>query len=142
MFQNAGESIKSLSKCHWYGIFQLGTSHLNNVCKLRSFLSESLDQCCKVFHQFKMGIIQTNVNGCRIRVIGRLRTIDVIVGRAVLVLSACVSHQFQCNHFIGIHVGSGSGPSLNHIYRELVMMFSFQYFFTSLQYGIRLFLSQ
>ena len=28
------------------------------------------------------------------------------------------------------------------VYRELVMMFSFQYFFTSLQYGIRLFLSQ
>ena len=42
------------------------------------------------------------------------------------------------DYLIGVHVGSGSGSALNHIYRELFMMLAFKYFLTSFKNSIRL----
>ena len=92
-----------------------------------------------------MCIVQANMNGCRISIIGRLRTVHMVIRRAVLILSALMSHQFQRtigNHFISIHVGGSSGSALNHVHRKLVVILSFQYFFTGFEDSIRLFFRQ
>ena len=63
--------------------------------------------------------------GCRISVVGRLRTIYVVVRRAVCVISSFVSHKFQStigDYFVGIHIGACAGSALNHIYRELFVV--------------------
>ena len=65
--------------------------------------------------------------GCRISVVGGLRTIYVVVRRAVCVIATFVSHKFQStigNYFVGIHIGACAGSALNHIYRELVVVFA------------------
>ena len=144
MWQNTCKAIKGLPKSHRYGIFQLGTPHFDDMCKLIRFLPERLDQNLQMLNQFQMSIIQSNVNGCRISIVGRLWTVDVIVRRTELIFSPLMPHQFQCpvgNHFIGIHVSGRTGSSLNHIYRELLVMLSFEYFFTGSQDSIRLFFS-
>ncbi len=44
-------------------------------------------------------------------------------------------HQLQStigDNFVGIHIGSSSGTSLNHVNGELVVMFACQYLFASL----------
>ena len=85
------------------------------------------------------------MDGSRIGIVGGLRTVDVVIGRTILILSAFMSHQFEGTigyHLVGIHVGGSSGSTLNHVYRELVVMFAFQNFFTCMENGICLFFSQ
>ena len=142
MFKNTRKPVEGLSESHWYGIFQLGTSHFDDMRKLTSFLPESLYQHFEMLNQFQMSVIESNVDGGGISIVGRLRAVDMIVRRTVLILSALMPHQFQCpvgNHFIDIHVRGSTRASLNHIYGELFVMLSFKYFFTSSQDSIRLF---
>ena len=85
------------------------------------------------------------MNSGRISIISRLGTVHMVIGRAILVFSAPVPHQFQCtvgNHLIGIHIRSRSGTTLNHIDRKLFMMLTFKNFLTSFQYGVCLFFCQ
>ena len=77
--QNAGKSVECLSESHGHSIFQLRTSHFNDVFKRFGFALERIDQLLKMFHKFKVSIIHSYMYGGRISVIGGLRAIDVIV---------------------------------------------------------------
>ena len=46
------------------------------------------------------------------------------------------------DHFVGIHVGGGPCPTLDHIYDEMFMVFSSQDFVTGRADGYHLFLGQ
>ena len=92
MPENACKAVESLSECHRYGVFQLGTPHFDDMGKFCCFLAERFNQYLKMFYQFEVGVVQSDVNGGRISVIGRLRTVHMIVGRTVLILPSLMSH--------------------------------------------------
>ena len=83
---------------------------------------------------------------CRgIGVVGRLRTVHVVVGRTVFIFAVFVTHDFEgavSYHLVGVHVGGGSGASLNHINRELIVIFAIDDFLTCLFDGLGLLFCQ
>ena len=104
--------------------------------KFFSFLLERVNKLFIMFFQFQVCIIHSDMDTCRISIIGRLRTINVIVWRAVLVFSAFVSHEFKSTvgyYFVGVHVYCRACASLNHVNRKLLMMLTFNDFITGLQ---------
>ena len=145
ILKDTGKTIERLSERHRHRIFQLGAPHLDHMCKLFALSSESIDHLLKMFHQFEVRIIHTDMNSGRISVIGRLRTVNMIIGRTILIFPTFMSHQLECAvgyNLVGIHVGGSSGSTLDHVYRELVMMLPFQNFFTCTKNGICLLFGQ
>ena len=64
----------------------------------------------------------------RICVVRGLRAVHMVVRRAVLVFTPLMPHQLQGtvgDYLIRIHIRSGTRSTLDHIHRELVMMFTF-----------------
>ena len=65
--------------------------------------------------------------GRGIGVVGALGAVHMVVGRAELVFSLPVSHEFQGpvgDDLVGVHVHGGAGAALHHVHRELVPKFS------------------
>ena len=122
------KSIERLSESHGNSIFQLRTSHFNDVFKRFGFALERIDQLLKMFHKFEVSIIHTYMYGGRISVIGGLRAIDGSFGEQYW-YSPFMSHDFKRAigyYLIGIILVVVPAP-LNHVYRELLVVLAFEY---------------
>ena len=107
------------------------------------FLTERSDKSLEMFYQFKVSIIQTDMYSCRISVVCRL--VNSVVRRAELIFSSLMTHQLKStvgNNFVGVHVGSSTCTALNHVYRELVVVFPVKNFLTCFYDSVSLFFSQ
>ena len=94
-----------------------------------------------MLHQLVVSEVHADVYGSRVSVVGRLRAIHMVVWRAILVFAALVTHDFESaigNYLIGIHVGGGAGAALNHVYREVIVMFAIENLAACLHYGLSL----
>ena len=88
---------------------------------------ESVDKALEVFYQFLVRIDKGDLEGRGIRIVGRLRAVDVVVGREGLVVAFFLAQGFEGDvgdDLIGIHVGRGAGSALDHIDGELIVEFS------------------
>ena len=117
--------MESLAQSHRHGVFELRAAHLEDIGELRSLLFEGFDQLLQVLDQLQMRSVHTQVNSRRVGVVGRLRTVHVVVGRAVLVFAVLMAHDLQRavgDHFVGVHVGRRTGTALDHIHGECVVV--------------------
>ena len=122
--QGGGKTAEGLSKGHGDGVLQLGAAHLDDVGKLLGFLVEGVDHLLQMGHEGKVFETHGHVDGAGVGVVGALRGVDNVVGRAVLVFAALVAHTFKCkvgDYFVGSHVGAGAGTALYHVDGELVV---------------------
>ena len=63
------------------------------------------------------------MHGAGIGVVGGLGHVDVVVGVAVLILAALVTHELEGavgDDLIGIHVHAGAGAALHHVDGEVM----------------------
>ena len=89
--------------------------------------------------------IEAEMNGRRISIVGRLRTVDMVVGREILIFTSLMTHDLKGtvgDHFIGVHVGGCAGTTLDHIDGELVEILSIHYLAACLRYGVVLLVGQ
>ena len=78
---------------------------------------------------------ETELERCRIGIVGRLREVHMVIGVAILVFALIVAHYLQCtvgNHFVYVHVGRCSCTALDKVNRELVNKCTLHNLFTSL----------
>ena len=93
--QDARKAVESLAEGHRYGVLQLRAAHLEHVGELFALAGKGGDQLHEVFAQFEVRGIKSEVDRRRVGVVGRLRAVDMVVGRAVLVFAARVPHDLQ-----------------------------------------------
>ena len=113
--------MEGLPEGHGNGILQLRATHLEHVGELLALAVECLDEGHEVLPQFEVRGVESQMDGRRIGVVGRLRAVDVVVGRAVLIFTAVVTHNLQRtvgNHLVGVHVRRRAGAALNHVHGE------------------------
>ena len=70
---------ESLPQCHRNRILELSTSHLQDVLELNCLSLERLDEKFVVLKELLVSCIKTEMNGCRICVVCRLRTVDMVI---------------------------------------------------------------
>ena len=98
-----------------------------------------------MLHELLVGCIKTEMDSCRICIIGRLRTVYMVVWRTILILAGLVSHYLESTigyDFICIHVCSRSRSTLDHIYRELIVELAFKNLMACLCDSLVLFVCQ
>ena len=69
----------------------------------------------------------------RIHIIGRLRSVHVVIGVDVPIVPVFKAQRFQRkigNHFIRIHVCRGACAALDHVHDEMLVMVTCQQFVT------------
>jgi hypothetical protein len=69
----------------------------------------------------------------------------MVVRRTILILSRLVAHDLKRtigNNLVCIHIGCGTGTSLNHVYRKLLMMLAGEDLLTCLRYSSKLIVCQ
>ena len=119
--EHAGKAVEGLAEGHRHGILQLRAAHLQHVGELLALAVEGGDQLHEVLPQLEVRGIEPQVDGRRVGVVGRLRAVDVVVGRAVLVLAAAMAHDLERavgDHLVGVHVRRGAGAALDHVHGE------------------------
>ena len=139
------ETAESLSQSHRHGILKLGASHLDDVLEFLGLGGEGVHKRCEMRLEALHLDIETYVDGGRISVVGGLRTVHMVVGRAVLVLAALVAHDFQRtvgDDLVGVHVGRSAGASLYHVYGEMLEVLAVHYLAACLREGDELFVGQ
>ena len=113
-----------MSKSHRHSILQLGTSHFDHISELFSFSAESIGKCLYMLYQNFIHIEYCKLDSSRVGIIGRLRTIYMVIGVAVYIVSFFEAKNFQStvsDYLVSIHVHRSTSSSLEHVYRELVM---------------------
>ncbi len=126
VLEDAGEAVERLTEGHGHGVFELRAAHLQDVGELLGLAHERVDQRLVVLLELEVRGVETHVDGRRIGVVGRLRAVHVVVGRAELVFAALVAHDFEGavgDHFVGVHVGGRARTALDHVHgEELVVL--------------------
>ena len=79
VFEDACETVECLPECHRYGIFELCTPHLNDICKIVAAFAELCNQLFQMRYKGQMAGIHSYMDCCRICVICRLRTVYMVV---------------------------------------------------------------
>ena len=137
--QDARKAVESLAEGHRHGVLQLRAAHLEHVGELFALAGKGGDQLHEVFAQFEVRGIKSEVDRRRVGVVGRLRAVDMVVGRAVLVFAAGVPHDLQRtvgDHLVGVHVGGGARTALNHVHGEEFVEFALHDFTAGLRNGV------
>ena len=123
--QRSGETAKGLTQSHRHGVLQLGAPHLDNMCKLMALLVERVNHLLQPGDKLQMFQTHSHMDSAWVSIVGALRSIHHVVGRAILVFTTLVAHVFKSqvgNHLIGSHIGAGACAALNHVDGELVMI--------------------
>ena len=84
-------------------------------------------------------MVQCELDGRRIDVVGRLTEIDVIVRMYRPIVAARLTHELERairNHLVCIHVGGGARPALDHVHYELLVQFARQDLVACLSNGL------
>ena len=69
------------------------------------------------------------MDGRGISVVGRLRAVDVVVGREVLELTLLVTHDLEgtvADDLVGVHIGRRPCATLDHIYGEVLVVLAIE----------------
>ena len=115
-----GIAAEFLPQGHGHSILELCASHLDDMGELHALGRKALLQRDhKVVQQPEKGQPQ----GRGIDVVGRLRTIDVVVGMAISIGPLGMPHDLQRqigDDLVGIHVRGRPRPALDAVHRELV----------------------
>ena len=129
VFQDACKAVERLAEGHRHRVLQLCASHLHYACEVIAALPQLGYQVFQVREQGKVARIQPHMDGCRVGVVGGLGAVHMVVRGAVFVLSGPVSHVHESNvgyDLVGVHVGTGPGPSLDHVHGEFLVVFPCQ----------------
>ena len=143
--QDARKTVERLPEGHGYGVLQLRAPHLEHAGELVALAGKGCDQRFEVPAQFEVRGVEPEVDGRRVGVVGRLRTVDVVVGRAVLIFAARVPHDLQRtvgDDLVGVHVGRGARAALNHIHGEKLVEPARHDFAAGLRYGSEKFVGE
>ena len=112
-----------LPQGHRDGVLELGASHLQDVLELLGLGVEGdgevLDLCLQRLHDG----VQGDPESARVRVVGRLALVHVIVGVDHVIPALGQPQMLQGevrNDLVGVHVDRGPGAALEDVNRELV----------------------
>ncbi len=125
--QGGGEGMEFLAEGHGHRVLQLGATHLQHLGEFHALGGEGGDQAVQAGEQGVMAEQQTQADGGGVGVVGRLRHVDVVVRVEMAILALGVAEQLQGDvgdHLVGVHVGRGAGPALDHVHHELVVEFA------------------
>mmetsp|Transcript_22762 Transcript_22762/g.58045 ORF Transcript_22762/g.58045 Transcript_22762/m.58045 type:complete len:258 (-) Transcript_22762:52-825(-) len=115
--------VELLAQRHRHGVLQLRPPHLHDGTELAALGEEGLAELLDGLHQRVVHQDQRDLRRGRVRIVGGLTLVDVIVGMAELVLALLLAQVLQRtvgNHLVGIHVGGGAGAALYHVHQEVV----------------------
>ena len=129
MAQDGGEAPEGLPQRHGHSVLQLRTTHLHHVGELAGLSLQRLDALDEVRAQLEVRGIEAEVDGRGVSVVGRLRAVDVVIGREVLELSLGMPHQLEgtvADDLIGVHIGRRARPALDHVDGELIVVLALE----------------
>ena len=143
IFKYAGKTMECLSECHRHRIFKLCTAHLHYVRKIIAAPAEFSSQFLQMGYESQMAGIHSQMNCGRIGIICRLGAVYMVVRGTVFIFAGLMPHMHQGNvgnHLICIHVRTSTCATLNHIYRELFVVFAVKDILACCGYGLVLFI--
>ena len=126
-----GIGAELLPQGHGYGILVFGAIHLQHIDKFPALGGQGRFETLHGAEQFLEGKNNGQLDRGRVGVIGGLGAVDVVVGVQVLVLSFGMAQNFQPpigDDLVGIHVGGGPRPALEHVHHEMVVKLSGEQF--------------
>ena len=137
--ESTGVGGELLAEGHGDGILELGSTHLDDVVELARLSAEGLNEVLHLGD--KGGVLEghTELGRGRIGIVGGLALVDVVVGGEVLVLTLLVAEELESavgDDLVGVHVGGGTGTTLDHIDDELVVELARDDFVASLLDGL------
>jgi hypothetical protein len=129
-FQTRGERVELLPHRHGDGILRFRATHLHNVQVGIPFLPERGDELFQLLDQLVVPEQERDLDGCRVRVVRRLRHIQVIVRLDDRVLAFLVSGQLEGDigqDLVGVHVGGCARPALVPVHDKLIVVLPVQH---------------
>lgn len=123
--QRTGKAAECLPQRHGDGILQLRAPHLDDVGEVRLAAAQLVDERLQVGQDLQVAGVEAHVDGRGVGVVRRLRTVHLVVGRAVSVFARTVAHVEQRHvgdDFVGVHVRAGPRAALYHVHGELVVI--------------------
>ncbi len=140
-----GVGAELLAERHGYGVLVFGASHLEDMGELLLLRLKSRLELT----QRSQGVLNREVDGqldCGgVGIVGGLGTVDVVVRVQELVFPLVVPQHLQRpvgDHLVGVHVGGGPGPTLDHVDDEMLMELTGQDFVAGRADRHHLFLGQ
>ena len=109
------------------GVLQVGAAHFQFVAEFFALAGEAVVQFLQRADEAFDVAVKGDVQRSRVGVVGGLRFVDVVVRVAVVVFAFFVAEDFQGtvgDDFVGVHVGGGARPALDHVHQELVVQFA------------------
>ena len=119
-----GEGAEFGTQTHGHGIHELGAPHLDHVVEFDGLQQQSLFQRLLAGDQFRATAQNGEPHGGGIDIVGRLRQVHMVVGIDGGIVAARPAQKLQRDvgdDFVGIHVGGGTGPALQHVDHELAV---------------------
>ena len=117
-----GISLEFLTEGHRHRVLQLGAAHLEHIGEFDTFGAEGVDQTPQGIEQQLVAVANGKFDGRGVGVVGRLRFVDVVVGMYGFVGTTRAAEDLAGpigDDLVGVHVGRGAGPTLQHVEHEV-----------------------
>ncbi len=124
MAQRGGESVEFLAERHWHGILHLRAADLEDLRELVGLRGKGALERLELAEQVLEREGEGDLDRRRVGVVGRLAAVDVVDRAQHVVAALLVAGMFErhiADHFVGVHVGGGSGPTLDDADDELLV---------------------
>ena len=120
-------AVEFLTQGHRHSVLQVRTTHLQNGLEFVSLLVEGSDEVFNSLQHHIAAEQQGNVESGRIRVVGGLTEVSVVVRRNQSVVTLLGTQLFSgqvADDFIAVHVRGRTGTTLDPVGHELIMVFA------------------
>jgi hypothetical protein len=100
---------------------EMRAAHLQDLSNSLPLASKASRSAASDSRSSLQPLISAMTESGRVRVVGRLRAVDVVVRAHVLVLALAVTERLESDvgdHLVRVHVGGGACPALDHFDRE------------------------
>ena len=129
--QRGRERVELLADGHRHGVLQFGAAHLHDVDDTRRpWRGTTLTSFSSSAISLSLRRMQRDLDRRRIRVVRRLRHVQVVVRLEELVLALLVAGQLEADvgeHLVGVHVRRRAGAALVPIDQELVVVLAVEH---------------
>ncbi|MBG9889823.1 hypothetical protein ABE10_25335, partial [Bacillus toyonensis] len=122
--EGRGEAVELLAKGHRNRILQLGPSYLEHVVELIRLAEERATEKVELVQHRTEREREADLDRGRVDVVGRLAAVGVVDRREVSVVPLGAPRHLESDvgdDLVGVHVGRGAGPALDHADDELVV---------------------
>jgi len=122
--ERLGKGIEFLPEGHGHGVLQLRPPHLDDLSELLAFRAQRRDELVELGDDVRVAERHADVHGRGIGVVGRLRTVHVVMRITVLVFTFPVAHELERavrDDLVRVHVRGRAGAALEHVELELIV---------------------